>query len=61
MSADVKKGYGSTLLMVCFGVLALYGGTVWLPLLVPAAGLVWYLASRPHLSRNRNSELRHGR
>lgn len=54
MSADVKRGYGSTVLMVLFGVLALYGGTVWLPLLVPAAALVWYVASRPHLSRNRN-------
>ncbi|HEY1658919.1 MAG TPA: hypothetical protein VGG14_11270 [Candidatus Sulfotelmatobacter sp.] len=54
MSVDIKKGYGSTLLMVLFGVLAVYGGTVWLPLLVPAAALVWHLASRPHLSRNRN-------
>jgi hypothetical protein len=54
MSADVKKGYGSTLLMVFFGVLALYGGTVWLPLLVPAATLVWYVASRPQLGGNRN-------
>jgi hypothetical protein len=54
MSADVKKEYGSTLLMVFFGVLALYGGMAWLPLLVPAAALVWYVASRPHLSRHRN-------
>jgi hypothetical protein len=54
MSADVKKGYGSTLLMVFFGVLALYAGAAWLPLLVPAAALVWYGASRPTLKRNRN-------
>jgi hypothetical protein len=53
MSADVKKGYGSTLLIL-LGVLVLYGGTVWLPLLVPAAVLVWYVALRPMPGRNRN-------
>jgi hypothetical protein len=46
MSGDIKKGYGSTLLILLFGVLAFYGGAVWLPLLIPAAGLVWYGASR---------------
>ncbi len=54
MSADVRKGYGSTLLMVFLGVLALYGGASWLPLLVPAAALVWYAASRPAVRRSRN-------
>jgi hypothetical protein len=61
MSGDVKKGYGSTLLMVFFGVLALYAGTAWLPLLVLAAALVWFGASRPTLGRNRNGGLKHGR
>jgi hypothetical protein len=53
MSADARKGYGSTLLMIFFGVMAFYGGVSWLPLLVPAAALVWYAASRPALRRSR--------
>jgi len=50
MSADIKKAYRSALLMIFFGLLALYGGSRWLPLLVPAAALVWH-ATRPTLGR----------
>jgi hypothetical protein len=41
MSADTKKGYGSTIALLIFGVLTLYGGTRWLLVLIPAAMLVW--------------------
>jgi hypothetical protein len=45
MSADAKKGYGSTMILMILGVLALYAGARWLLLLIPAAALVWYAAS----------------
>jgi hypothetical protein len=54
MSADAKKGYGSTLALLLFGVFALYGGARWLPLLIPAAALVWYSASAGMFGRSRN-------
>lgn len=54
MSAEMKKGYGSTLVMLLFGVMALYGGVHWLPLLIPAAVVVWYGAARPTLRKHRN-------
>ena len=54
MSADTKKGYGSTIALLIFGVLALYGGMRWLPVLVPAAALVWYAAAGVGLRRRRN-------
>lgn len=44
MSAEAKKNYGSTLVLLALGVLALYGGANWLVVLVPAAVLVWYAA-----------------
>jgi hypothetical protein len=53
VTADYKK-YGSTLLMIFLGMLALYGGVLWLPVLVPAAALVWYGGSRPTLGGSRN-------
>ena len=53
MSADSKKGYGSTLVLIAFGVMALYLGANWLLLLIPAAMLVWYRA-RPTLGSGRN-------
>jgi hypothetical protein len=46
MSAEVKKGYGSTMIFMILGILALYGGVVWLLALVPVALLVWYAAAR---------------
>jgi hypothetical protein len=45
MSADAKKSYGSTMLLIALGLLALYGGARWLLLLIPAAVLVWYVTS----------------
>jgi hypothetical protein len=54
MSAERKKGYGSTIVMMILGLLALYGGAQWLVLLVPAAVLVWYAATRQALGRVRN-------
>jgi hypothetical protein len=53
VSKDAKKGYGSMLALVVFGVLALYLGWRWLPLLIPAAALVWYGAA-PILGSGRN-------
>jgi hypothetical protein len=53
MSAEAKKHYGSSVALLALGMLALYGGTSWLLLLIPAAWLVWYAAS-PQLRRRRN-------
>jgi hypothetical protein len=53
MSKDAKTSYGSMLALVVFGVLALYLGWRWLPLLIPAAALVWYGAA-PILGSGRN-------
>lgn len=46
MSVEAKKSYGSTLLLFTLGILALYAGTMWLLVLVPAAVLVWYAATQ---------------
>jgi hypothetical protein len=54
MSADAKKGYGLTLALIVFGLLALYGGAQWLMILIPAAFLVWYAANRATLRRSRS-------
>lgn len=54
MSADKRKGYGSTLALIVLGVLALYGGVHWLMILIPAAFLVWYAATRANLRRSRS-------
>ena len=40
-----------TALLVLFGMLALYGGQRWLALLIPAALLVWLVASVRSQSR----------
>lgn len=42
MSAEIKTGYGSTLILLTLGVLALYAGPSWIPLLAAAAVMVWY-------------------
>ncbi len=44
MSAEAKKSYGSTLVLLMLGVLAFYGGSTWLLVLIPAAVLVWRAA-----------------
>lgn len=54
MSADIKRGYGSTLALLTFGVLAFYGGTGWLFVLIPAAALVWYAAAGAASPRSHN-------
>ena len=53
MSADTKKKYGSALALVALSVLALYAGIHWLPLLILAAAVVWFIAA-PRLRRGRN-------
>jgi len=54
MSADAKKGYGLTVALIVFGLLALYGGAHWLTILIPAAFAVWYAANRATLRRSRS-------
>jgi hypothetical protein len=54
MSADAKKGYGSTMVLVILGMLAFYGDTGWLWVLVPAAGFVWYAAAGAISGRSRS-------
>jgi hypothetical protein len=47
------QSVGWTLLLIILGLGALYGGTNWLALLIPAAVLVWY-AARPMVRSSRN-------
>jgi hypothetical protein len=44
MSAEMKKGYGFTAVMMAFGLFVLYVGAKSAIVLIPAAALVWYLA-----------------
>ena len=53
MSANSKKSMGSTALLIFLGMAALYGGSKWLALLIPAALFVWYTA-KPRLRTGRN-------
>ncbi len=53
MSAEAKKGYGSTLVLLLLGALAFYGGSTWLLVLIPPAVLVWRAATAP-ARRSRN-------
>jgi hypothetical protein len=53
MSANLKKSMGWSILLILLGVVALYGGTESLVVLVPAATLVWY-GARPVLPSGRN-------
>ena len=53
MSANLKKSVGWTVVLVILGMAALYGGSKWLSLLIPAALLVW-LAAKPSLRAGRN-------
>jgi len=53
MSANSKKSMTWTLVLILLGMAALYGGSRWLTILIPAAGLVWYIA-RPMLRTGRN-------
>jgi hypothetical protein len=53
MSANSKKSMGWAVVLILMGMAALYGGSKWLSLLIPAALLVWYTAS-PRLRTGRN-------
>jgi hypothetical protein len=53
MSANSKKSMGWMVVLVILGMAALYGGSKWLGLLIPAALLVWYTA-KPRLGTGRN-------
>jgi len=54
MSADAKKEYGSTMVLIVLGVLALYGGARWLLVLIPAALLIWYVTAGGVFRKSRN-------
>ncbi len=54
MSADAKKGYGSTVVLMILGILALYAGASWLLALIPVAILVWYAAAGAIFRKSRN-------
>ena len=42
MSATSKKSMTWTFVLILLGMAALYGGSRWLTVLIPAAVLVWY-------------------
>jgi hypothetical protein len=44
MTANSKRSMGWTIVLIILGMAALYGGSKWLSLLVPAAMLVWFTA-----------------
>jgi len=50
---DAKKSMGWTVVLILMGMAALYGGSKWLSLLIPAALLVWYTA-KARLGTGRN-------
>lgn len=54
MSAEVKRSYGLTFVLFTLGVLAVYGGTRWLLILIPAALIAWYAAGGSRSVRSRN-------
>jgi hypothetical protein len=45
MNTTSNESLGFGALLVLFGMLALYGGTSWLGLLIPAAVVLWLIAS----------------
>jgi hypothetical protein len=53
MSANSKKSMVWTIVLILLGMAALYGGSKWLGLLIPAALLVWYSAT-PKFKTGRN-------
>jgi hypothetical protein len=52
-NANSGKSIAWTIVLIIFGIAALYGGVKWLSLLVPAAILVWY-GARPIMQAGRN-------
>ena len=53
MNTNSKKSMGWTAILILLGMAALYGGSRWLALLIPAALLVWYTA-KPRFKTGRN-------
>jgi hypothetical protein len=53
MSANSKKSMVWTVVLILLGMAALYGGSKWLAILIPAALCVWY-AAKPRLRTGRN-------
>jgi hypothetical protein len=53
MSANSKKSMTWTFVLILLGMAALYGGSSWLTILIPAALLIWF-AARPRLRTGRN-------
>ena len=53
MTMHSKKSLGWTIVLIIFGLVALFGGVKWAILLIPAAMLVWYIAA-PMLGSGRN-------
>ena len=42
MSAEARRSYGWSFILVMLGLIPLYGGTSWLLVVLPAAGLIWF-------------------
>lgn len=53
MSANSKKTMGWMIVLIVLGMAALYGGSKWLGLIIPAAIFVWFTA-KPDLKTGRN-------
>ncbi len=53
MSGYSKKSMAWTIVLILLGMAALYGGSSWLAILIPAALLVWF-AAKPRLRTGRN-------
>jgi len=53
MSANSKKSMGWTIVLILFGLVALFGGVKSLVVLIPAAMMVWYGVG-PALRSGRN-------
>jgi hypothetical protein len=53
MSRESKKSVSWTIVLVLLGLLAFYGGTGWLLVLVPAALVIWGIAG-PAVRNQRN-------
>ena len=53
MSRNSKQSMAWTLVLIFFGLVALFGGVRWAIVLIPAAVLIWYAAA-PRLRSGRN-------
>jgi hypothetical protein len=58
MNTPSRKSFGWALILIALGLLALFGGTRWLLVLVPTAVAVCYVAS---ITTFKKTELRDGR